>query len=142
MRVPSFVGVSLVLLATAASVDAARLASVTVLDKDYLVVHVLDGEIRHNEGAPETIARYTPELSTAAAVQAGSWLLKSTEDSSYGTSGRNPLAVHRKKKLNGHAQMEWVGSDYRYEYFRMRPRGSARSPATARRIGKSTILPI
>ncbi len=98
-------------------VQAAKLVDVGVLDQDYLVVHLSDGEVIHNEGAVgEAVTRYLPELDTGAAVQSGSWVLTSSEDVSYGTSGQSPRSCHRKTKLSGHAQMEWVGSDFRYEY--------------------------
>ncbi len=91
----------LVLVAGAASeTQAARLKGVRILDKDYVVVHLSDGDVTHNEGAVgETVARYTPELNTTAAVQTTSWTLKSTQDTNYGTSGKQPLGCARKRKL-------------------------------------------
>jgi hypothetical protein len=64
----------------------------------------------------EKVTRYTPELSTTAAVAANSWTIKSLQDPSYGSTGKNPTACSRKKKLSGHAQLDWVSSDYAYEY--------------------------
>ena len=96
---------------------AARLVSVTVLDKDYLVVQISDGDVTHNENpASETISRYTPELNTTAAVAVASWTITSSQDGNYGGAGRQPTNVFRKTKLSGHGQMEWTGSDFRYEY--------------------------
>ena len=107
----------LVLLSGAGSeVQAAKLIDVSVLDKDYLIIHFSDREVIHNEGVGETVTRYDPELDTSAAVQTGNWTIKSIEDANYGVSGKHPQNCYRKKKLNGHAQMEWSGSDYRYEY--------------------------
>ena len=100
----------------ATQAHAAKLASVGVVDKDYLVVNVLDGQVVHNEGVSESVVRYTPELDTSAATQVANWTIRSSDDTSYGSSGLHPVACYRKKKLNGHAQMEWSGSDYRYEY--------------------------
>jgi endoglucanase len=94
--------------------EAAKLTGVSALDRDYLMVQISDGDVAH-EAPGEKVTRYTPELSTSAAVQTGSWTIKSSEDASYGAAGKNPSACSRKKKLNGHAQMEWVSSDYRYE---------------------------
>jgi hypothetical protein len=118
MRVHALLGALLLVATSGAStrLEAAKLSSVSILDKDYLVVHVLDGEVAHNEGAGETVFRYTPELNVSAAVQTGSWTLRSAQDAGYGGAGRHPVACHRKKKLSGHAQMEWSGSDFRYEY--------------------------
>jgi hypothetical protein len=120
MRVRALLGAVLLIavIGVPGNLEAAKVSSVSVLDRDYLVVHVLDGEVVHNEGVGETVRRFTPELDAAAAVQTGSWTLMSADDASYGSAGQHPLACHRKKKLSGHAQMEWVDAsgDYRYEY--------------------------
>ena len=101
----------------AAPLYAARLASVTVLDRDYLVVQVSDGDVTHHESpASETVSRYTPALDTSAAVSAANWTITSSQDGNYGGAGRRPTSVYRKTKLSGHGQMEWTGSDFRYEY--------------------------
>ena len=98
------------------TVQAAKLIEVSVLDKDYLIVHLSDGEVIHHEGnTGEEIIRYTPELDTDAATQAGNWTITSSDDTNYG-SGQNPDNCSRKKKLNGHAQLGWSGSDFIYEY--------------------------
>ncbi len=98
-------------------IQAANFKSVRILDKDYLVVHLSDGDVTHNEGGVgEAVTRYTPELNATAAGQTSSWTLKSSQDGNYGTAGKQPLSCSRKKKLSGHAQMEWIGNDYRYEY--------------------------
>ncbi|MCG6927005.1 MAG: GDSL-type esterase/lipase family protein [Acidobacteria bacterium] len=118
-RVLGFVpALLLVLLGGATSqAQAAKLVEVSALDRDYLVVHLSDGDVTHDEGGTgETIVRYTPELDTAAASQTGSWTIKSAADASYGTAGQHPQGCHRKKKLSGHAQMGWSGSDFHYEY--------------------------
>ena len=68
--------------------DAAQVVGVSVLDRDYLVVHVLDGEVIH-ENPDEDVIRYTPELSTSAAGQTTSWTLRSSDDASYGGAGQH-----------------------------------------------------
>jgi MYXO-CTERM domain-containing protein len=98
---------------TPALAHAAKLVSVGVLDRDYLVVNVLDGEVAHE---PEKVTRYTPELDTTAATLASSWTVKSTADAGYAGAGKNPTAISRKKKMSGQSQGAWVGSDYTYEY--------------------------
>ena len=111
--------VPLVLLfcVAAAPLYAAKLTSVSVLDKDYLVVQISDGDVTHNENpSSETVSRYTPELNTSAAVSTASWTITSSQDGNYGGAGRQPTNVYRKTKLSGHGQMEWTGSDFRYEY--------------------------
>lgn len=97
------------------SAQAAKVVSVGVLDKDYLVVQISDGDVAH-EAPGEKVTRYTPELSTTAAAAATSWTIKSASDASYGATGTNPTACSRKKKLSGHAELDWVSSDYAYEY--------------------------
>lgn len=111
--------VPLVLLLSLAAVPlhAARLTGVSVLDRDFVVVRVSDGDVTHNEGpSSETISRYTPVLSTTAAVANASWTITSSQDAAYAGAGRQPSGVFRKSKLSGHGQMEWTGSDFRYEY--------------------------
>lgn len=98
-------------------VKAAKLIEVKVLDKDYLIAHLSDGEVIHHEGdTGEEIIRHTPELDTSAALQTGNWTITSSDDSNYSGSGQNPQNCYRKKKLSGHAQLGWSGSDYIYEY--------------------------
>jgi endoglucanase len=112
----SFLLVLGLLLVAVGPLQAARLSSVSVLDKDYLMVHFLDGEVTFSATDQQTVTSYGTALSTTAAAQTGSWTLRSSDDANYGGVGQNPLSCHRKTKLSGHAQMEWSGSDYRYEY--------------------------
>jgi hypothetical protein len=95
--------------------QAAKVIGVGTLDKDYVVVQIADGDVLH-ELPGEKVVRYTPELSTTAAVAVGSWTIKSADDANYGSAGKNPSACSRKKKMNGQAQKDWVSSDYAYEY--------------------------
>jgi len=95
--------------------EAAKVVSVGVIDKDYLIVNISDGIVEH-EMPGEKVTHYTPELNTTAAVATTSWTIKSSQDTNYGTGGKNPAACSRKKKLSGHAQGAWVSSDYAYEY--------------------------
>jgi endoglucanase len=95
--------------------EAAKVLGVGVIDKDYLVVNISDGIVEH-EMPGEKVTRYTPELSTTAAVATSSWTIKSDQDTNYGTSGKNPTACSRKKKLSGHSQGDWGSNDYNYEY--------------------------
>jgi endoglucanase len=103
------------LTAVSLRAEAAKVLSAGVIDKDYLVVNISDGIVEH-EMPGEKVTRYTPELSTTAAVATSSWTIKSDQDTNYGTSGKNPTACSRKKKLSGHSQGAWASSDYTYEY--------------------------
>jgi len=106
---------SALVMAAPQCAEAAKVISVGALDKDYVVVQVSDGDVAH-EAPGEKVTRYTPELSATAAAQASNFIIKSTSDANYGATGKNPTAAFRKKKLSGQAQMEWVSSDYRYDY--------------------------
>lgn len=116
------------LLACAAG--ATRLAEVTAVDKDYLMVRFLDGEVTPKDdgiGATaftsdhtgdDRVVRYGTALDTVAATAVGSWSLQSDDDASYGATGKAPGAVYRKTKLNGMAETTWGSSDWNYEYTR------------------------
>jgi endoglucanase len=110
------------------ALHATKLSEVTVLDKDYLMVHFLDGEVTHrddgigstaftsdHEDDRDTVKTYGAALNTAQAVTASVWLVRSTDDGSFGTAGRNPAQCHRKTRLNGHAEKAWSGSDFQYQ---------------------------
>src|SRR5262249_48956161 len=104
----------LLLCLAATPLHAAKLTSVSVLDQDYLVVQISDGDVTHNENpASETVSRYPPELNTIAAVSSANWTITSLHDGNYGGAGKHPVNCYRKTKLSGHGQMEWVGSDFR-----------------------------
>lgn len=97
--------------------QAAKLIEVGVLDKDYLIVHLSDGEVIHHEdGRGEEVIKHTPELNVSAAVQSGNWTITSSQDSNYSGSGQNPQKCYRKKKLSGHAQLDWSGNDFNYDH--------------------------
>ena len=113
----------------ASSAWATKLAEVKVIDKDYIQVHFLDGEVIHKDNGQGTTAftqnhydtqdstyTYGTALNTTNATTLGTWTFKSTTDASYGTTGASPLAVYRKAKLNGMAEKAWSGSDYAYQY--------------------------
>ena len=102
-----FFGIMFIVLCSSINdVFAAKLISANILDKDYISVHLSDGEVIHHEGtASEEIIRYTPEVDTDAATQVTNWTITSLDDSNYNGSGQNPQQCYRKKKLSGHAQL-------------------------------------
>jgi endoglucanase len=108
----------LLLGVTVCDVQSAKLVNVGILDRNYLIVNISDGDVIHQDevNKVEQILRYAPELDTSAAVQPGNWSITSSDDSSYGPTGHNPLNCSRKKKLSGHAELGWSGNDYLYEY--------------------------
>jgi endoglucanase len=102
-------------LGASPSLLAARLVEVKVLDKDYLMIVFRDGDVTFvNDN--QQVVRYGTALNISNAVLPANWSIRSSDDTNYGSSGRNPLNCYRKSKLNGMAQMEWAGSDYRYEH--------------------------
>ncbi len=109
---------ALLLAACCCDVHAARLVSVDILDREYLVVNISDGDVIHQDevNKVEQVLRYTPELDKSAAALTGNWTISSADDSGYGPDGRTPLSCSRKTKLSGHAEMGWSGNDYVYQY--------------------------
>jgi len=117
------------LLGCLVSAQATRLASVQVLDQDYLMVRFLDGEVAHKDDGKgigaftsiihdptaDTVKTYGTALSTSNAVAAASWSVQSATDANYSTA-KSPTACSRKSKLNGLAEGAWVSSDYNYQY--------------------------
>jgi len=112
------------------SVQAAKFAELQAVDKNYLMIHFLDGEVihrddglgtgafanSHHEDDGDTVKLYNPLLSTSAAQSASNWTLKSSDDPVFGSNGLNPAKCYRKTKMNGQAEEEWQSSDYKYEY--------------------------
>jgi endoglucanase len=110
---------------------AAKLVGIKVIDKDYIMVHFIDGEVTfvddglgstaytaNHETSNNAAVAYGSALNTASAVLAANWVIKSTEDTNYGTTGLNPTICYRKSKLNGMAEMNWntPGNDWNYDY--------------------------
>ncbi len=102
---------------------ASELVEMKVVDKDYLLLHFKDAEVKfvddglgpgayrgHLSLDPDNsyVVSYgdTLDLTNAAAV--GNWTIKSDNDSNYGTSGVSPNAVYRKSRING---MSYTGGD-------------------------------
>jgi hypothetical protein len=118
---------SLIIISTDAF--AAKLVWMKVIDKDYIMVQFKDGDINFVDNAVGSTAYtgdhltsnnykvvYGNALNTTNAVATANWVIKSTADANYGTTGRNPTNCYRKSKLNGMAEMDWSGSDYIYDY--------------------------
>lgn len=118
------------LLISTHSINAAKFKNFQVVDKDYIMVNVLDGEVStrddglgekafynsHHEDNQDTVKLYAPALNTTAAQTNETWTIKSSDDPSFGGTGLNPLKCFRKTKMNGHAEKAWSGSDFKYEY--------------------------
>ena len=97
---------ALLLALTAGDGSAARLLSVTPLDREYLIVNFADGEVVHEDeiNKIDRVDRYDPELATREAMDTANWTISSADDPDYLGTGQTPLSCFRKKKLNGHAE--------------------------------------
>ncbi|MBK1880493.1 glycoside hydrolase family 9 protein [Pelagicoccus mobilis] len=91
---------------------AAKVDLVKVVDRDYLMVQILDGVVEIIE-KPETYSYseetilYNPPLDTAQAATASNWTLTSNDDANYDASGQTASNAFRRTKLNGLAQRGW-----------------------------------
>jgi len=121
--------ISILSLTFLSNAFAAKLASLKVIDKDYLMVYFKDGDVEFvDDGLGSTAftgdhdtannykVLYGTALNTTNAVNTANWTIKCASDSNYGTSGLNPSNCYRKSKLNGMAEMDWSGSDFIYDY--------------------------
>ena len=109
--------------------QASKLVEVKVVDKDYLLIYFIDGEVTFDENIhlPSAYTNDTPtspknkavwygtQLNTTEAVSIKNWTIVSANDSKYGSKGLKPLACYRKSKLNGMAENAWADNDYNYE---------------------------
>ena len=89
---------------------ANRLIGIQVVDKDYLMLHFRDGEVRYRDDATgpsaylghsftdgdDTLLVFGPRLDAALASQAALWQVSSPDDKSYPLS--SPKAIYRKSK--------------------------------------------
>jgi len=110
---------------------ASKFVEMKVVDKDYIMVHFKDGDVEFVDdglgqdaftSAHQTdnniVVAYGDALNLTNATNIGSWVLKSDDDTEYGTIGLSPVECFRKSKVNGLAEMDWnTGTnDFDYEY--------------------------
>jgi hypothetical protein len=110
---------------------ATKLLNILVVDKDYLMVSFIDGQVNFvDDGKGPTaytsgrnlennyVEKYGDSLNVTYAMLPESWIIKSKDDLNYGQSGRMPEKCFRKSKPNGMAEMEWNQTlkDFNYEY--------------------------
>ena len=124
--------ISIVLLSLAATASASKLVSVSIMDKDYIMLYFRDGDVTFNERNLSnwplyttngdqsqninTLVTYGTALDVSKAAVAGSWIITSTDDPNFGGQGVTPSNVYRKSKLGCMAQMAWKSSDYTYNW--------------------------
>jgi len=112
---------------------ATKLVEVKVVDKDYIMLYFLDGEVSYPENITQlgtraytstsnendnTLVTYGTALNTTNVATLSNWVIKSTDDANFGTAGKSPTNVYRKSKLSGVSQEAWnTGTnDYNYDW--------------------------
>ena len=112
---------------------ATKLVSVSIIDRDYIMVCFRDGDVTFNEreipgwslhhsGAfSHSINQFVSHglpLNVANVAVTAFWRVSSADDADFGTTGIAPAAVHRKSKPGCMAQMTWstAANDYNYEW--------------------------
>ena len=103
-------GVVLLIFGISAELQASKLIEVKVLDKDYLIIHFKDGDVKfvddgtgsaayggHSSDPDNSyVVTYGEPLNLSMIAEVGFWTIKSEEDAFYGSNGVSPVAVHRK----------------------------------------------
>lgn len=92
------------------SADATKFLRLKVIDKDYLMIHFRDGEVRYRDDGTgksaylghtfvegdDTLVVYGERLNTEKVSKADTWIISSTDDRSYGS--KQAVAAWRKSK--------------------------------------------
>lgn len=122
---------ALISLISIQQLHASKLVEVKVVDKDYIMLHFLDGEVTFDESLvsigcqnhplchdPEVdnLISYGNALSLTQATGTSNYSITSIDDPNY-SSVDNPDNCYRKSKLNGMEEDVWVGyptNDYTY----------------------------
>jgi endoglucanase len=101
--------------------QAAKVFTVSALDKNIVMLHILDGEvIRRDDGtgkcaflghchSPDgsSAIYFGAPLHTGQASMPTNWVITSENDPNYVGQGKHPTKVHRKSKLNGMTISHW-----------------------------------
>ena len=126
-----FIVLVLSLIILSSDAFAAKFVGLKVIDKDYVQVNFIDGEVNFvddglgstaytsdHDTANNYVVSYGSALNTTNAVATVNWIIKSNDDANYGTTGLNPTNCYRKSKLNGMAEMDWdvPADDWHYDY--------------------------
>ena len=102
-------------------VAGAKLTEVKILDRDYLMVTYIEGDVFFKDDAKGPNAftdRFSKEdnwvvhygqLDIEKCTKPLNWEITSKEDPSY-IKGKNPVIIFRKSKIHGMAQLEWDNS--------------------------------
>ncbi len=107
-------GSLLLALGPVAVLSAARLVELSPVDEQVLMLTFKDGEVLYRDNGQgrsaysghdyaegdDSLVRYGEPLDTAVAALPQSWRIISTDDTRFGPDGLQPVAVHRKAKVN------------------------------------------
>ena len=129
-RIRLFIYIAIAFLSLSNMAFASKLVSLSILDKDYIMLYYRDGDVNFTEGASSgcglynqcasanNLVSYGSGLNTTNATIAGNWKITSSDDSDFGTQGVAPSAVYRKSKLCCMAQMAWSTqtNDFNYDW--------------------------
>lgn len=112
MKTKSFFAAAMFVAATfiPTQLQATRLMGIKVVDKDYLMLHFRDGEVRYRDNATgpsaflghsfaegdDTLKVFGQRLDVAISSKASGWTISSTNDKTFGS--KHPLAAYRKSK--------------------------------------------
>lgn len=122
----------ILLLSTVSYIQASKLVKVEIVDREYIMVHFKDGDVLrkddgkgkcafygHCHSADGSYAKYYGDrLDVGVASSISGWRLQSKTDRDYRKSGQQPVAVHRKTKLNGMTISHYdpEANDYVYDH--------------------------
>lgn len=127
----------LLITGISSGLQASKLASLKVLDRDFLIVHFKDGDVKfvdngkgptafegHSSDTDNSyVVTYGEPLNTDIIANVGLWRIVSQNDTNYGSEGLSPVAVFRKTRANGMSYKGWDpgisdhGFDYTTEHF-------------------------
>lgn len=131
MKTLLIIGFSLFISSLYFDIQASKLVRVKVVDKDYLMVYFIDGQVdfvddgkgenaftSNHQSNNNKVLHFGNPLDINNATLVTNWIIKSSDDKNFGIDGLNPTACYRKSKLNGMAEMDWNNAikDYNYEY--------------------------
>jgi len=110
-------------------IHATQLVSVSIIDREVILVTFKDGDILFrddakgpsaymsvNDATENSTVLYGNPLDVEMAALLSNWKIRSDDDPSYGGAGYSPLACFRKSKINGMGQYNWNMSTNDYNY--------------------------
>ncbi|MBI9070933.1 MAG: T9SS type A sorting domain-containing protein [Melioribacteraceae bacterium] len=112
------------------TITATKLDTVKVVDKDYIMLNFKDGIVdfvddglgvnafhgHHSEAENSFAVYYGSPLSLSDVADVSNWVIKSDDDSNFGSAGVFPEIVYRKSRVNGMSQKQWGSDDWIFDY--------------------------